>query len=241
MSKQERLRLHVYLARAGVASRRKCESYIADGRIKVNDRLVTRPGTVVSEFDRVAFDDEIVRPTDDLLYLALHKPVRYICSNSDEKGRPRALDLLSEYRDFRIYSVGRLDYLSSGLIFFTNDGEFTRFVSHPSNSVEKEYLVKTLDSIPDSLLESYSRGIEIQGTVYTLKEYSRTSRYSLRLTLVEGRNREIRRVFDFFDVRIKSLHRLRIGIVSLGNLKAGEYRKLNKEEIDYFLSRQAAG
>jgi 23S rRNA pseudouridine2605 synthase len=224
-------RLHVYLARAGLASRRGAEKLIGEGRVQVNGSVIRAPGEKVKDGDLVLLDGRPVKPETRLRYLALHKPPGYICSSSDPQGRPLALKLLPRDIRERLYNVGRLDFLSSGLIFFTNDGDFTARVSHPSSGIEKEYLVEASGPIPDEVAEAFVRGLVIDGQSYRAREVERTGRGSLRVCLVEGKNREIRRVFSHFHLHPLRLHRIRIGPVALGNLEEGASRPLREAEI----------
>lgn len=228
------IRLHVFMARSGVASRRRSEELIAEGRVRVNGKQVTEQGHTVEATDLVTVDGKPIRPTKRLVYVALHKPPQYLCSASDPEGRPLALDLLRPAYPMRLHSVGRLDFLSSGLMFFTNDGEFTRKVSHPSSEVEKEYLVRTGKPLPDELLERFVAGVEVEGVQYRIKSYRRKNSHSAYLVLVEGKNREIRRVFHHMNLDPKRVHRVRIGPVKLGDLPSGRFRALTAREIAWF-------
>jgi 23S rRNA pseudouridine2605 synthase len=229
-SEKTLLRLQVFLAHAGVASRRACEGLITAGRISVNGQVVTALGTKVLPSDDIRLDGVALGMEQNFQYLALHKPPLYICSSSDPQGRPLAVDLLPGGRN-RLYNVGRLDYRSSGLIIFTNDGDFAARVSHPSANIEKEYLVEATGPIPDLLLEEFAKGLEIEGVWYRSAEIERLGRKALRVTLIEGKNREIRRVFSHFHLHPSKLHRIRIGAVALGSLGAGESRPLAGEEL----------
>jgi 23S rRNA pseudouridine2605 synthase len=224
-------RIQVFLARAGVASRRASEKLILEGRIRVNGRLVTTLGEKVLPGDTVCLDGTPVKAETRLRYLALHKPPRYICSSNDPQNRPLALDLLPVEITERLYSVGRLDFLSSGLILFTNDGNFAAKIGHPSSGIEKEYLVDAVGAIPDTVAEAFARGIDIEGVSYRAKDIERIGRKSLRICLVEGKNREIRRVLSHFHLHPRRLHRIRIGPVLLGNLREGESRPLTGKEL----------
>lgn len=228
-SVDEAVRLQVYLARSGVASRRSSEELIASGRVTVNGAAVTVPGTKVSPGDEVRLDGKPLG-AEKLVYLALNKPSEYICSSSDPQGRRLALELMPPGITERLYSVGRLDYLSSGLIFFTNDGEFTAKLSHPRSGLEKEYLVESTVPVPDSFAGEFRAGLVIDGERYRAKEVEKTGRNSLRIVLVEGKNREIRRVFSYFHLHPKLLRRVRIGTVRLENLAEGTVRRLNAAE-----------
>ena len=228
------VRLHVYLAHAGVASRRAAEKLIAEGRITVNDQQITTPGEKVLSADEVRVDGKAVKTESRLLYLVLNKPPLYITSSFDPQQRPLALDLLPPCPE-RLYSVGRLDYRSSGLIIFTNDGDFAARVAHPSAEIEKEYLVESSGPIPDKAVEEFSRGLVIEGVLYRAREIERTGRRSLRVVLVEGKNREIRRVFSHFHLHPEKLQRIRIGKVCIDSLKEGESRPLTGEELSFFM------
>ena len=225
------LRLQVYLAHAGQASRRGAEELIAQGRVQVNGRVVTAAGEKVKAGDLVLLDGRAVWPETRVRYLALHKPPGYICSSADPQGRPLALELLSPGIRERLYNVGRLDVLSSGLILFTNDGDFAARVSHPSAGLEKEYLVESSGPIPDSVVKDFTRGLVVEGQSYQARKIERTGQRQLKICLIEGKNREIRRVFSYFHLHAVKLHRIRIGPVMLGTLAEGASRSLEKKEI----------
>ncbi|MCL2381544.1 MAG: rRNA pseudouridine synthase [Treponema sp.] len=229
------IRLQVYLAHAGVASRRAAEKLIAEGRITVNGRQVTASGEKVLPADTVCFDGKQVKTESRLLYLVLNKPPLYITTSFDPQGRPLALDLLPPCPE-RLYSVGRLDYRSAGLIIFTNDGAFAARVGHPSAEIEKEYLVESTVPIPDQAVEEFARGVIVEGVLYRAHEIEKTGRKSLRVVLVEGKNREIRRVFSHFRLHPEKLQRIRIGPVLLGGLKEAETRPLTKTELSCLMN-----
>ena len=220
------LRLQVYLAHAGVASRRASEKLIAEGRVSVNGRIVAAPGEKVSPEDIIRVDGALLRQERVFHYLALHKPPLYICSAADPQGRSLAQDLLPRDIKERLYHIGRLDYRSSGLILFTNDGAFAAQISHPSAEIEKEYLVEASGPIPDKVLEDFVRGVVIDQVFYQAAGIERLGRKSLRIILIEGKNREIRRVFSYFHLHPVRLHRVRIGPVLLGDLPEGASRPL---------------
>jgi 23S rRNA pseudouridine2605 synthase len=225
------IRLQVYLAHAGIASRRAAESLIACGRVTLNGRVTTAAGEKVSPGDEVRLDGQPVAPESRRRYLALHKPPGYICSSRDPQNRPLALDLLPHEIRERLYSVGRLDYLSSGLIIFTNHGEFAALLGHPRAGVEKEYIVEASGQIPDQVPAAFAAGLNIDGVSYRAREIEKLDRKTLRIVLVEGKNREIRRVFSHFHLHPVRLHRIRIGPVLLGGLEPGESRPLGEREI----------
>jgi 23S rRNA pseudouridine2605 synthase len=235
----ETLRLQAYMARCGVGSRRRCESFIAEGRVKVNGEAAVL-GARVERSDRVSLDDRLLRLETKAAYVAVNKPAGYLCANSDRHGRPLVLDLLADI-PLRLFHVGRLDFRSSGLIFYTNDGIFARTVSHPSAGVEKEYLVETKGPIDEQLLQRYRRGLEVDGESYHLLRYQYKTPRKVVLTLGEGRNREIRRVFDHFGLKLSRIHRTRIGCVQVRGIPSGGYRMLSRKELSWFLDRGEKG
>jgi 23S rRNA pseudouridine2605 synthase len=171
-----------------------------------------------------------------MVYLVLNKPELYICSSFDPQNRPLALDLLPPCH-VRLYNVGRLDYRSSGLIIFTNDGDFAAHVGHPRAEIEKEYLVQSTSPISDAVVDEFARGLLIEGVLYRARFIERTGNKSLRVVLVEGKNREIRRIFSHFHLHPRLLRRIRIGPVCIGSLKEGESRSLTAEELDVLRSK----
>jgi 23S rRNA pseudouridine2605 synthase len=184
----------------------------------------------VEEGDTVLLDGKPVLPETNKHYIALNKPPGYICSSGDPQGRPLALSLLPPAKE-RLYNVGRLDFLSCGLIFFTNDGAFAARLGHPSCGLEKEYVVEAAGPIPDSAIDAFCAGITIDGVSYKAKTAERTGRKSIRIILIEGKNREIRRVFSHFHLHPDVLRRVRIGNVLLGDLPEGGSRPLTKKEL----------
>ncbi len=226
------IRLHVYLSRSGIASRRACEELIESGRVMVNGEVVTTLGTRVGEGDIVLFDGKKVELEQKKRYVLLNKPAGYVCSSSDEKGRPEAYSLLKGQYKERLYNVGRLDMMSSGAIIFTNDGDLCAYLEHPSSGIEKEYEIETFLPFSNDVLDSFMRGIRIEGIFYRAFRVSRLGKCKMRIVLIEGKNREIRRVLQYFQVKIKKLTRVRIGNVHLGSLEEGKSRELESYEIE---------
>ena len=237
MDNTEEIRLQLFLARSGVGSRRKCEEIIAEGRVTVNGKAVLTPGTKVSSDDVVTFDNRIVKPSRELIYIALHKPSGYICSNQDRQGRPLAIDLINTAVKQRLFNVGRLDYMTSGLIFFTNDGNFAKKMTHPSSHIEKEYMVTSKKEIPHELMEQFKKGMIVQGVKYKLKKYTFKGKRTVSIVLEEGKNNELRKVLLSRNITIKSIHRVRIGSVTLSGLNPGRFRKLTAKEINSLLEK----
>jgi len=234
-------RLQVCLAHAGIASRRAAEEIIIAGRVTVNGAVVTAMGTKIREGDLVCVDGKPVTPEANKRYVLLNKPSGFVCSLSDEKGRPVAADILKEKYTERLYNVGRLDMYSSGAIIFTNDGDFAAVVGHPSAEIEKEYVVEASLPFSDEVIKAFLAGIRIDSVFYACKSAERLSSRRMRITLIEGKNREIRRVLEHFGVRVKNLIRTRIGSVSVGDLKYGEFRNLTQDEISGLLGQGRGG
>jgi 23S rRNA pseudouridine2605 synthase len=235
---QDTLRLQVFLAHAGLCSRRGAEEMIALGRVRVNGKLVKERGYRVKPEDNIQVDGKSVKPVQKKIYVALNKPIGYVCSNDDPEGRALAKDLIHSYHDIRLFSVGRLDYLSAGLIFFTNDGAFSNQVSHPRAGVEKEYEVEAKKEISDEFLKEFMTGIYAAGERYRISSYRRIGPRKVSLVLKEGKNREIRNAFAARKLTIKSLVRTRIGCVKLGTMAPGTWRALQAHEIQWFVDQE---
>ena len=227
----DEIRLQVYLARCGVASRRASENLILNGRVSIDGKIVTELGTKVSGKEKICLDGKQIFPEAEKRYILLNKPEGYVCSLADEKDRPIAASLLKDTYTERLYNIGRLDMLSGGAILFTNDGDFSAKVEHPSSEIEKEYEVITVFEYPDEVLQKFLRGVRIEGVFYKALSAERISKNKMRIVLIEGKNREIRRVLKFFNIKIKKLTRVRIGCVHLSDLPSGKHRPLTSEEI----------
>ncbi len=233
---KELIRLQTFLAHCGVASRRSCEKIITDGRVSVNGQVVTELGTKVCEKDEVCVDGKKIKPEQRKIYVLLNKPAGYVCTQSDEKGRPVAVELLKTSFTERLYNVGRLDMFSRGAIIFTNDGDFAAKLSHPSSEIEKEYLVETSYPLPEGLEQRFKKGIRVEGIFYKAKDAVVLNSHKMKVVLIEGKNREIRKVFKDAGSSIRSLQRVRIGNVVLDNLKEGEFRELTRTEVSGLLA-----
>lgn len=230
------VRLQAYLAHCGVASRRASEKIISDGRVQVNGVTVTELGTKVSEKDVILVDGKQIFLEETKRYVLLNKPIGFVCTQSDEKGRQTAVDLLKESYSERLYNVGRLDMFSCGIIIFTNDGDFAKKLSHPSAEIEKEYIVESSLPFPRSLADNFKKGVRVEGVFYKAKDAEELNPRKMRIVLIEGKNREIRRVFSDAGVSIKYLKRVRIGNVQIGDLKPGEFRELSETDVSGLLN-----
>jgi 23S rRNA pseudouridine2605 synthase len=235
-NQKEELRLQVFMAHCGVASRRASEQIILEGRVTVNGQIVKELGTKVSENDEVTVDGKKIRPEENKRYVLLNKPAGFVCSLSDEKDRKVAADLLKEKYSERLYNVGRLDMYSKGMVIFTNDGDFAKTLSHPSAEIEKEYIVETSQNVPEDFPEKFEKGIRIDNTFYKCRKCQILKPRKLKIILIEGKNREIRNVLESEGMGTKSLVRVRIGNVLLNELKPGESRDLSQDEVQGLLN-----
>jgi len=226
-------RLQKYMAHAGIASRRKSEEIIKQGKVKVNGHVITQMGFKVSESDKVEVDGKLIESKEKRVYYAVNKPINVITTTDDQFDRDTVLDLIDVKQ--RVYPVGRLDFDSSGLLLITNDGELTNILIHPSYEVWKKYLVEINSFVSDNHIEKLSNGVVLEDGLTApaeLKVLKRSKRYSkIEVNIREGKNRQIRRMFKHFGYEVTSLHRTEFGPISLNNLESGQYRKLTKNEI----------
>ncbi len=222
------IRLQSYLSKCGVGSRRGCETLITEGRVRVNNKTVTELGTKVNENDIVYVDDVLAEPAERSYYFMLNKPRGFVCTNHDPNERDYARDLIDIPERNLLFNVGRLDKDSQGLILFTNDGDFANLIMHPSSETEKEYIVKVDHDIVKKDMDDAYRGLV---KPYRIKSYKLITKREVSVVLTEGKNREIRNMFDILGYEVKKLTRIRIGDVKLGELPTGQYRKLTKAEV----------
>ena len=232
------MRLNKFLASAGVASRRHSDQLILEGKICVNGKVVNTPGVQINEKkDKVTYDGKELSLPSSFVYIKLNKPKGYICSASDEKGRKTIYDLIPT--EERLFSIGRLDYDTEGLIILTNDGDFANRVAHPSFSLEKEYQVTVEGKIVESELAVMRKGAVVDGErmppakVTLLSGDEKTTKLSVVIN--EGQNRQVRRMFEAIGRVIILLKRVRIGGVKLGGLSRGEFRDLKEEELNLLI------
>ena len=234
------VRLQKFLADAGVASRRAGEQIILAGRVSVNGRLVQTLGTKVDPVhDEVTVDGRPVRAKRKL-YVALHKPAGCVCSARDESGRPTVHGLLpKEWQN--LHSVGRLDFDSEGLIFLTNDGQFALQLTHPRYGVRKKYVATVEGRVDQAMLGQFKRGVWHAGeklrALAARLVSAGNARSVVELELGEGKNREVRRLFESQNLAVKRLQRTQIGKIKLGELKPGRWRMLTETEIKTLLQK----
>lgn len=234
------MRLQKYLARCGVASRRACESYIQDGRVSVNGRVVTELGSKVDEAkDEVSVDGELIRLPDDHVTIMLHKPAGYVTTMSDPQGRPTVAELvpLGEYPG--LYPVGRLDRDTTGLLLFTTDGELGNALLHPSKHVSKRYIAEVEGHPTKAELSQLERGVVLDDgpTAPAKVELLHSGKGSIvALTIHEGRKRQVKRMLAAVGHPVTKLHRESFGNLSLGGLALGQWRELTPEELSGLIS-----
>jgi len=222
------MRLQKFLSQAGICSRRKGEQYIKQGRVHVNGVLQTKIGTKIDpEKDRVTFDGNPVRQVKKRIYIAMNKPKGYIttCRSGDEKTVMDLIDI-----DERVYPIGRLDKDTTGLLILTNDGRLHQRLSHPSFNHEKEYEVVVNTLVSDGALRKLEKGVPMMGTKTRPAKIKRLSPKRFRITLKEGKNRQIRRMVRKVGAGVSSLKRVRISNIALGRLTVGSWRHLSKQE-----------
>ncbi|MCL2421015.1 MAG: rRNA pseudouridine synthase [Defluviitaleaceae bacterium] len=230
------IRLQKYLADAGVASRRKAEVLIADGRISVNGEVVTQAGVkILPEEDTVFLDGKLVEASTKLVYIMLHKPEGVITSVSDPHNRPVVLDFVRDISG-RLFPVGRLDYDSSGLLLLTNDGKLAQKLTHPSHTVPKTYVAR-LQGLPNREgLAAFKKGLVIDDGPKTAPAQikildKKGAGCTASITIHEGRNRQIRKMCAAIGCPVVQLKRVSMGSLKLGSLGRGKYRHLTREEL----------
>ena len=231
------MRLQKYLADAQVASRRKAEEMILEGRVSVNGEVITQLGTKVEDGDRVEVDGKEVHPADKLVYIMLHKPEGYVTTAKEQFGRPAVLDLVD--CGYRVYPVGRLDYDTSGLLLLTNDGELTYRLTHPKHNVNKTYIAM-VEGVPTAEeMKKFSSGLVIDDYKTAPAKISiiKKGKYTaLKIIIHEGKNRQVRKMCAAIGHEVKYLKRVSTGKLYLGTLEKGKYRYLTEDEVEYLKS-----
>lgn len=230
-------RLQKILSQAGVASRRKAEELILEGRVKVNGKVVTELGTKADLMrDHIKVDSKLIHAPKNLLYLMMHKPKEVVTTMDDPQGRKTIVELLRGVKE-RVYPVGRLDYHSEGLLLLTNDGEFANRIMSKKTNIVKTYVVKATGLLSPDQLEEFRQGIPLHGIKTKparIKVLSRAENPWYEIQLTEGRQNQIRMMFKHFGFLVEKLKRVRIAFLELGPLKPGALRQLTGEEIAKF-------
>jgi len=227
-------RLQKVIAQSGVASRRKAEELILAGRVCVNGEVVRELGVKVSGSDIITVDKKQLGREAKEYYL-LNKPRGVVSTSKDDKGRKTVVDLIAT--NARVYPVGRLDYDTTGLLILTNDGEFANLMMHPKNKIDKVYIAKVRGILTGEAIHNLENGVVIDGKktspgkVKVRKKDAQSQTSIVEIVIHEGRNHQVKRMFAEVGYEVLKLKRERIGFLTLGNLKSGEYRKLNIKEI----------
>lgn len=227
-------RLQKVLAQSGVASRRKAEEMILEGRISVNGKIVRELGVKVSSSDLILVDGKQIRKEQKEYYL-LYKPRGVVCTSHDDKNRKTVVEFIPTRA--RIYPVGRLDYDTTGLLLLTNDGEFANFMMHPKNEIDKVYVAKIEGILNGAQIHALEQGVLIDGVmtkparVKVRKKNKELQTSIVEITIHEGKNHQVKKMFSSVGVEVIKLKRERVGFLHLGNLQSGEYRALNSKEI----------
>ena len=233
-------RLQKFLASSGIASRRKCEQYILDGKIKVNGKVVTELGTKINpQTDIIEFEGRTVKKEEKLVYIILNKPIGYVTTSKDQFQRDNVLDLVKVKE--RIVPVGRLDMYTSGALILSNDGDFVYKVTHPKHEIEKTYTVTVKGIIKKEEVEKLRSGVEIENyitkpaKVKILKTDEEKDISRLEITIHEGKNRQVRKMCEAVGRKVLALHRSKIGGIEVKNIELGKWRYLSKEEVEKIL------
>lgn len=229
------IRVQKYLADAGICSRRKAEQYILEGKVRVNDKVVFELGTKVTEDDEVYFENKKVKIEDKKIYIMLNKPVNYITTVKDQFGRDTVIDLIKDI-NYRLVPVGRLDYDTSGLLIMTNDGNLVYKLTHPKHNIDKVYVAKLEGIIKKEEIYKFESGLYIDNyktsnaKIEVLNLSNNNS--NVKITIHEGKNRQIRKMCDAIGHSVLSLKRISIGDINL-DVPIGKYRYLTSKEIEY--------
>lgn len=231
----KRIRLQKYMADLGLCSRRKAEEWIAAGKVKVNGETITAMGVLVDGNETIEIEGVANRKKTDPVTFLFNKPLGVLSSAKDDRGRRTVIDYFRR-EDYRLYPVGRLDYNTSGALLVSNDGELTYLVTHPSTHLGKTYTVTIRGRVSDSDLTKLREGIPLEDGMTEKAEaeifLEKENETLVRMTIYEGRNRQIRRMFEYLGYAVKNLNRESVGFLTLDGIRRGEYRKLSEKEVE---------
>ena len=227
------MRLNKFIADAGICSRRKADEMIKEGRVTVNKKEAII-GMEINPGDTVRVDGERIRLNTQYEYYMLNKPKRVICSNEDKFGRRLAIDFIKSKK--RLFTYGRLDYMTEGLIIISNDGEVYNHVMHPRKKLYKSYIAILDREIEENDIEALKHGVVIEGKRTAPAKVKRIGKKEIRIAIYEGRNRQIRKMIEILGYTVESLKRVKVGELSLGHLQSGDYRALTEDVISYLKS-----
>ncbi len=234
-------RLQKYLAEAGIASRRKCEEYILEGKVKVNGETVTELGVKVNESaDKIYFEDKLIKKENNKkVYILLNKPIGYVTTTKEQFGREKVLDLIKTNR--RLVPVGRLDMYTSGALILTDDGDFVYKVTHPKHEIEKTYIATVHGEVLDEEIEKLRQGVKIEDYTTSIAKVKRIQynpekkQTRLVITIHEGKNRQVRKMCEAIGKKVIALHRSKIGNIDVKDIPLGKWRYLNDKEVKQIL------
>lgn len=225
------MRINKYIALSGFCSRRQADKLIEEGRVTINNNIA-QIGDVVREHDIVRIDGQKARVKQNQYeYYILNKPKRVICSNEDKFGRVTAVSLIKSNK--RLFTYGRLDYLTEGLIIISNDGDLYNKIMHPRQKLYKSYIANIDKEITDDHIEALTHGVVIEGKRTAPAKVKRLNKTEIRIAIFEGRNRQIRKMFETLGYTVKNLKRVKVGELTLKDLEVGKYRRLTNEEVEY--------
>jgi len=228
-------RLQKVIANSGFCSRRKAENLIVEGKVKVNDEIVTKLGTTVDENAIIEVDGKQIN-FEEKVYYILNKPRNCVSTVKDDRGRPTVMDYIRNV-DKRVYPIGRLDFDTTGVLLFTNDGDLTNKLTHPKNEIDKVYIASVAGKVDENRLETLRNGINIEdyktskASVDFLKYNSKQNRSIISLKIHEGKNRQIKKMFEAIGYEVIKLNRESFGGIVANGLKEGQFRKLTIDEI----------
>ena len=239
---EELERLQKYLANNGIASRRKAEEYILQGKVKVNGKIVTELGTKVNpKIDKIEFEEREVQRQEEKVYVLLNKPIDYVTTVKDQFNRNTVLDLVKNIK-CNLLPVGRLDMYTSGALILTNDGNFIYHITHPKHEVEKTYTVTLKGIVSKEEVENLKKGVTIDENYVTrpakiriLKIDKEKNISRLEIIIHEGKNRQVRKMCEAIGKKVVALHRSKIGDISVKDLKIGEFRYLTEKEVEILM------
>lgn len=234
----EIVRLQKYIAMCGAASRRSAEKFISDGKVRVNGKIIREQGTKIEiGADKVELNGDMLKLSGKMYYIMLNKPAGYVSSVKDQFERPTVIDIIKNDINARVFPVGRLDYETEGLLLLTNDGDFTYRVTHPKFHMEKTYVAILKGGITVRALSALRRGVNIGDFVTSPAKVeildAEAGKTMVEIVIHEGKNRQVRRMFEAVGCKVEYLKRTKVGNVEMGNLPLGRWRYLTSHEINY--------
>lgn len=225
------IRLNKYIASCGICSRRSADDLILSGKVLLNDKIVTNLGIKIDEnIDIVKINNKVLKKEEKFVYIMLNKPKGYVTTSKEQFNRPSVLELIDT--NLRIYPIGRLDMYTEGLLLLTNDGQFANKMMHPKNKVKKTYIVKVKGNITEDKLERLKNGVDIGGYITKEAGIELLSKNELKITISEGKNRQVRKMCEAVELSVINLKRISIGNLKLGNLEVGKFKYLSKSVIN---------